>query len=371
MRPNEVMGIIFPNIHDELMGEMTSMRSMGSVPFAARYRIIDFSLSNLVNAGVSKIGIVTRGNYQSLMDHLGNGKPWDLDRKKGGIIFLPPYSFQDAPVYHGNVDALAGVMNFLKKSTEKYAVLCNANTVSNIDIEKMMDMHEDSGADITLTYKTGKPPANCSDTLLFSAKDGRLSDMRISKGETHDCDYSLGIMAIGRELLTELIEDAFRRGKTAIGRDILVPKNKLKIFGYKVEGFACVVDGVESYFNANFDLIRDSKARQHLFKGERPVYTKIYDDMPTKFGLFSHIEDSIIADGCVIEGSVKNCVIFRGARVERGAELENCIIMQDSVIGEGSVLRYVALDKSVKVSAGLDICGAPAFPVYVGKGKKI
>ncbi len=373
MRANEVMGIVFPNAHDDLMAQMTVLRSMGAVPFGARYRLIDFSLSNLVNAGITKVGVITRANYQSLMDHLGSGKPWDLDRKKGGIFFLPPYGYSETRVYTGHVDALQGAMSYIRKAKEQYVVLCDADVISNIDLSEMLAQHEHSGADVTVAYKKGKLPKNHRDIMSFYFNgEGRATEVLLSNAIDGDCDYSLDIVVIRRELLISLVAEASAKGKTSLWRDVLQPQaDTLKIYGYKVDSFAAVMDGIDSYVAANTALIECPKARQELFCKERPVYTKTRDDMPTKYGLEAKVTNSLVADGCIIEGEVKNCVLFRGVMVGKGAVLENCIIMQDCSIGEGSDLKYVVFDKNVTTGSRLSLCGAENFPVYIDKGQRI
>lgn len=368
MLSNQAMGIIFSNSHDDLIRELTEIRSMGSIPFGGRYRLVDFPLSNLVNAGISKVGIITRANYQSLMDHLGNGKPWDLDRKKGGLYILPPYGNVDAGVYTGHVDALAGVMNFLERSVEKYVVLCDSDVVCNIDLAPMMEAHIEKQADVSIAYKHGRLPKNHRDIMSFAFNDsGRVRDIELSQKIEGECDFSLDIMIIERELLIRLVKEATSRNQTSLGRDIFQHRvDDLRIFGWQVTDYVAVMDCIGAYVQSSMDLL-DADVRAQLFARERPIYTKTRDDMPTKYGLGSSVKNSIIADGCSIEGTVENCILFRGVKVQKGAVLRNCIIMQDSMIGENARLSHVTTDKQVFVTSGRVLTGADSYPIFIRK----
>lgn len=372
MRSNKILGIVFPNVHDELMGELTERRSMGSVPFCGRYRLIDFSLSNLVNAGISTVGIVTKYNYQSLMDHIGTGKAWDLDRKSGGLFFLPPYSNNDAKIYKGHLDGLAGAMHFLKSSKLRYVVLCDADVISNFDLSDMINKHIESGADATIAYKKGKMPLNHHDVMAFTLDGDKITDITFAAPEQKDCNFSLDITVMSREKLIEIVKYGYEHNLTSLSRDIFQKAyNDLDMRGYEVTSYAAVMDSPESYARITAEVVGNADIRKQLFLSERPVFTKIRDDMPTLYGLDSAVKNSLIADGCVIEGTVINSVLFRGVKVGKGAVVENSIVMQDSVVMENSEVQYVTLDKKVTVEAGKTLRGTSIYPIYVRKGAKV
>ncbi len=372
MRKTNVMGIVFPNAHDHLMGEMTESRSMGSLPFCGRYRIIDFSLSNLVNAGVSKVGIVTKNNYQSLMDHIGTGKAWDLDRKSGGLYFLPPYSNTDAKVYKGHVDGLFGAMTFLGNSSEEYVVMCDGDIITNFDLSDMIKHHIKSGADITIAYKKGVMPQNRQDVMAFELSGDKVTDIKFSATDTADSCVSLDITIMSRELLIEIVKEGYEHNFTSIARDVYQRGlSKLDIRGYEVTEYAAIMDSPVTYAKVTADVLSKPEIRRQLFCKERPVFTKTRDDMPTIYGLDSEVKNSLIADGCVIEGTVKNSVLFRGVKIGKGAIVENCIVMQDSSIEANSDLQYVTLDKKVTVTQGRTLRGTETYPIYVRKKAEV
>ena len=372
MRKNNVMGIVFPNAHDELMAEMTEVRSMGSVPFCGRYRLIDFSLSNLVNAGISKVGIVTKANYQSLMDHIGTGKAWDLDRKSGGLFFLPPYSNNEAKVYKGHVDGLFGAMTFLRHSTEQYVVLCDCDVITNFDLSKMVDRHIESGADITIAYKKGKMPANHHDVMSFALDNDKITDITFAATDEENCQYSLDITVMSRELLINIVNQGYQRNFTSLARDVFQRSYmELDMRGYEVKEYAAVMDSRETYAKITAEVVNNPSIREQLFCRERPVFTKTRDDMPTIYGLDSEVKNCLIADGCVIDGIVRNSVLFRGVKIGKDAVVENCIIMQDSVIENNADIQYVTLDKRVKIGGQKTLKGTSTYPIYVRKNAEV
>ena len=374
MKNNKMMGIIFSNMHDECMGELTNVRTAGSIPYGGRYRLIDFTLSNMVNSGVKDIGVVTRQNYQSLMDHVGSGRAWDLSRKVGGLRILPPYA-RGADVSDGHpgcLEALAGRLSYLRSVDAQYVVLSGADTVSNIDLRDVLRQHQETGADITAVYaETRREIAGRDVSTVEVAPDGRLTDVSVNVSTTGNHKEFLNIALISRELLIKLVTEGYAHGKKSFTRDVMqAHMDDYKIFGYEAEGFVARITGMESYFAANMALL-NSEARAQLFPAERPVFTKVRDEVPAKYGLKAKVENSLVADGCVIEGELENCIVFRGVRVGRGAVLKNCIIMQDAIVGENANLNYVIADKNVVVRSGRTLCGYSSIPFFLQKGMSV
>ena len=347
MRGNNIMGIIFSNLHEDLISEITDRRTMGAVPFGGKYRLIDFPLSNMVNSGINKIGVLTKSNYQSLIDHLGTGKAWDLSRKRDGLFILPP--FTNTSEYSNRMTTLNSIMPFLKNSTEEYVVISDCDTVCNIDYQKVCNKHLENGADITLVYKHGQIPAKLHDPTVFSLDSrGRIIDVLINSDITGSCSYYMNMMLIKRELLMELINKCISKNTLNFKRDIIQAEYKnLNVFGYEFDGFAPMITSMSNYFNANMQLM-DVEVRHDLFRGDRPIYTKVRDDMPTKYGLGSKVTNSLIANGCIIEGEVENCILFKGVHIGKGTKVSNCVIMQDTKIGSDSSLSYVIVDKDLQ-----------------------
>ncbi len=366
MRANNVLGLVFSNNFDNYLNELTSMRSMGSVPYGGRYRLIDFNLSAMVNSGMGKVGIITKSNYQSLMDHVGNGRAWDLARKKGGLYILPPFNSANTGLYKGRIEAIAGVMNFLQYSDEEYVLMCDCNAVYNFDLTQLFDYHEAKGADITIAYVNGETPNISELAVLDVDGDGKVSSVsrRLKDGVAN---YSINIVLMRKSLLERLINEALSVGYHSFTDDILKRNvDKLKVYGYEVKGTVKMLDSMQSYFEANMALL-DKDVRNDLCRSHS-VYTKVKDDVPAIYGLGSDVSNSLIADGCVIEGKVENSVLFRGVHVGKDAVIKNCVLMQNTYIGDDVQLNCVVADKNVVIKPNKVLSGDEKFPVYIGKG---
>ena len=374
----DALGIIFPNSYDSLLPELTSERLMASIPFASRYRMIDFILSGMVNCGIDNISIVVRKNYHSLLDHLGSGREWDLARKNGGLNIIPPYAQKAVKIYHGRVEALASILAFLKSQKEKYVVMSDTNTAVNFDFSSFIEAHIDSGADVTVAYAKEEIPAkavNANPTnenfwYTLGIDNGRVKEIQINPKEPGVQNFSMNIYVISRELLVEQIEAAYVKGYIYYERDILEPQlDKLNVQAYLYEGYSARICDMKSYFDENMKLL-DAKNLDALFEGN-PIYTKIRDDHPTRYITGSKVKNAMVADGCIIEGEVENCILFRGVEVRAGAKVKNCVLMQDSVIEGDARLEYVVSDKNVHVTEGKEIKGTDTFPVFIAKGQTV
>lgn len=362
MLNNNCLAIVFSNTGDDNLSELTSLRTMGSVPFGSRYRLVDFMLSNLVNAGISQVGLVTKRNYRSLQDHVGNGRSWDLARKKGGLCILSPYSLATSGVYKGKIDALHGCIDYLNHSPQDYVFICDSNVVSNFDLEPMVTNHIESGADISMAYKKG-----INGDIYLTVENDRIKKLSVGEGNVTD-NCSLGIILMKKELLISLIEEAMLHNFTDFSVDVLQRKaDSCSIIGYEVKEYVSVINSMQKYFDTNMELLKGD-IRKEVFNMEHPVFTKLRDDMPTRYGLESTVSDSLIADGCLIEGNVKNSIIFRGVHVAKGANVENCILMQSAKVGEDTSLSYVVSDKSVYFKPERTLVGCHSFPLVIGKG---
>lgn len=367
MSHSSIAGIIFTNVHDELMENFTAHRSMASIPFGGRYRLIDFPLSNLVNAGVTNVGLVIKEKYRSLLDHVGSGVAWDLDRKHGGLHLMPPYNTSGAKRYNGYIESLYGAMDFVNRCNAEYIVTYNSDVVANVDIDKVLKSHIKNNADITVVYTNGiRSSARDDEVELKFDNDGRLSGFEASTGEDKVVDYSISIMLFSKKVLCDNVKQAYIDNELYID-DII---EKFRVFGYKHNGFSAVMNGQKDYYDANMKLL-ESEVRKDLFCKERPILTKTRDDMPTRYGTQSIVNNSIIADGCVIEGTVKNSVLFRGVKVEKGAVIENSIIMQGAYIGANTTLDYVISDKNAKISNGITIKGTAENTFFIRKNQAL
>lgn len=367
MTGKNIVGIVFSNAYDECISELTGIRTMGSVPFASRYRLIDFTLSNMVNAGIEKVGVLTKSHYQSLMDHVGNGKPWDLSRKNEGLFILPPFSTSEVGENNDKLTSLKGVLGFISRSKEEYVLLSDCNSIVNIDIEDLINTHIDNSADITIVYKNGKPP-KLDNTLIFEIGFyGFVSEVKVGIPDVENANYSLNMILMRKSLLEKLVNEAINHNYKSFSKDIIQRNvGNLNIYGYEAKGYSATIESMESYFKVNMELL-DVANSDDLFNKDRPIYTKVRDDMPAIYGINSNVKNSLIADGCIIDGTVENSILFRGVKVEKGAVVKNSIVMQDGMIAQNSSINYVITDKSVVITSNKALSGAENYQLYIGK----
>ena len=370
-------GLIFSNIHDECLPELTRLRTMASVPFGGRYRLIDFPLSNMVNSGISKVGIITHYNYQSLLDHIGTGKDWDRARRSGGIKILPPFiTAYDAKatnsLYNTRLEALLGVTNFISRCTEDVLVLSDCDTICNIDLSKVLARHEETGADITVVTKRvteGNYNAERHSVLVLDENDKIIDAAEYSSDIKGAFNVSTNIMVITRRYLITVLNDAAAHGYTSFFRDIIAKNvGKADFRAYRFDGFYSLINNLPGYFETSMKLL-ESDVREELFEiAERPVFTKVRNSSPTSYSKDAKVSNSIVADGCVIEGEVENCVVFRGVKVGKGTVVRNSILLQDTYVGENVNLNCVITDKNTVIRDGRNLSGHETMPFYIGKG---
>lgn len=369
-----VLGIVFSNMHDHLISELTAIRSMGSVPVGGRYRLIDFVLSGFTNSGIENVGVITKSNYQSLMDHLGNGREWDLSRRRGGLCILPPFGrAETGGMYRGRVEALAGVMGFIRNSPSDYVLTADCDIIANIDYSAFMKNHIDSGADISVMYKKMKLTGDNSKDMSTFLLDGDdvVRDMLINPEIKGEQNVYINVMMIGKDLLDRVVNDCFSRNLYMFDKDVLQAGiHRYRIHAFEFKGYAARIDSMKSYYAANMAIL-ETGVREALFPRDRPIYTKIRDEAPVRYGLRSNVKNSLIADGCMIEGDVENSLLFRGVKVAKGAKIRNSIIMQGTLVGANSNLDYVITDKDVTIKDNRMIMGFETYPVYISKGSSV
>ncbi len=368
-----ILGIIFSNMHDNSLGELTDHRTMGSVPFGGRYRFIDFPLSNMVNSGITNIGVVTKSNYQSLIDHIGSGREWDLARKRGGLYVLPPFSSSHSGIYRGRLEALAGIRSFISTQTADYILLSDCDVIANINYQEMVDTHISSGADITVMYK--RMPIESSDLYETTAfeldEQHRVTDVMIGPQNKGYYNVYENVVIMSKELLERIIQETSQRSQYSFKRTILQgSRDRFDIRGYEYTGVSMTIHSIHGYFKANMQLL-DKETRSSLFRPGNPIYTKIKDEVPAKYGMASRVVNSMIADGCVIDGTVENSIIFRGVKIARGAVVKNSIVMQGTTVGEGASMDYVMVDKDVFIREGKELKGSNTYPIYIAKGSVV
>ncbi|MBP3685186.1 MAG: glucose-1-phosphate adenylyltransferase subunit GlgD [Oscillospiraceae bacterium] len=367
-----VMGIIFTN--DATMGELTNKRTIASIPFGGRYRQVDFALSNLSCAGVRHIGIIARQNYQSLMNHIGDGEEWGLELGEGGLEFLTPYAQTAVGTYRGKLESLMNAMDFLEYGDEdELVVLTDSAVLSNIDLRAVIDAHVASGKDVTVVTKDGICNGEKQIDLAIKVVDGEIKDMAVNYVANPEYSASMDIFVLSKKYLIQSVKFLVARDKFHMDRDLVMGgwnRGNVTVNIYPFAGTAMFNESVEEYFANSMALIKKD-VRADIFGGAHPVYTKVRDRVPTYYGEGSEVENSLIADGGMIEGEVEDSILFREVTIGKGAEVEDCIIMNDAVIGEGAELKYVILDKNVTVTPGAKLIGTKKNPIIVKRGETV
>lgn len=369
---DKMLSVLFASGNESKLNELTIHRTTASLPFGGRYRLIDFALSNLVNSGITRIGIVTRSNYSSLMDHIRMGRDWDLNRKNSGIAVFPPYVLNTSrEVYKGKIEALYTMIDFMQPAPEDYVVVANCNIAANIDYEDVLNEHKKHGADITVLSHEAETTSSRR-VVVKKNEENRVVDLYTveTPSETRQ-QISLNIYLMKKDLLIDLVETAYAHGFVDFEKDILFRiLEEKKVYAYEPKGYAAIVDDVKTYYNESLRLLK-REIREELFGGPAKIYTKVKDSVPTQFQDHAHVKNSLIADGCIINGTVENSILFRNVRIEEGAAVKDSIIMEGGVVMKGSILSSAVTDKNVTIREDRQISGFSTYPIVIVKNKVV
>ena len=377
----QALGLVFSDIHEWDVGALTTNRTAAAIPFAGRYWLIDFVLSNMINSGIHKVGVITKSNYQSLMEHIGSGKDWDLSRKNGGIAILPPYGEGVGPsIYRGRFDALTRISNYIDNSPQEFVVMSDCDMICNINYKNVIDFHIKSGADITAVYNEHYiDKESAAHSVLYNLSEDtsqpdRIAEVYLSpwyvEGGTFKVSMNTWVMR--REYMINMIQNAVATGKTRFDRDILLAEvNNIKIIGYEHKGYCAHINSINNYFIHNMEMLDNNKRNELFYSTGRNIYTKVRDSEPARYGENANVRNSLIADGCIIDGTVENSVIFRGVKIGRNSVLKNCIVMQDGIIGGDCDLEWMIADKGVLITDGKRLIADKEYLMYITKNKRI
>ena len=363
------LGIIFSDMQDWSMTELASHRSVAAIPFGGRYRLVDFPLSNMVNSGVNKICIITKSNYRSLMEHVGSGKDWDLSRKKGGILIFPPYAVgENHGLFNGRLDALKRVLDYISSSKEKYVILSDCDMICNIDYNKVISYHEAKNSDITAVYTKSTLEKNSSiHKILYEFdEEGRADDILVYPITKGAHNIGLNTWVMNKDFLESIIYDAIARNYKDFSYDVLASKvHSLRIFGYEYTGFYAHIDSLQSYYDNSMELLNIEKQQSLFYAKTGPIYTKTKDSAPTKYCKEANVKNSLVASGCIIEGTVENSIVFRGVNVGKNAVVKNSIILPHSTIGENAKLNSIVTDTYTYVNSDRTLLGYSNCPFFI------
>ena len=371
-------GIIFSSLNTNTLSRLTSDRTVAAIPFACRYRLIDFCLSNMVNANISNISIIANYNYRSLLEHIGSGKDWDLARRENGVNFISPFltamNQNEAKMYSTHMEALKSMKEYIREFKEDYVVMMDSDTALNIDIADVIKTHEKSGASVTVVTRTIEDDfSSKTPKLMLSSVDGKVTDMAMSsKYSSNVPELSLGIYVMRTDYLRTLIEQAVAYNLNSF-TGILLKNCKTSHFGaYNFTGFAASVSSFLDYYKYSMELAKSEEARESLiWKREAPIFTRVHNSSPTAHRTAAHVENSLIADECEIEGTVINSIIFRDIKVEKGAVVKNSVLFHGTTVGKNANLNCIVTDKDVHITDGVTLSGNENMPFYVQKGRKV
>lgn len=369
------IGMIFGNCRSDVLMGLTANRPIAAVPFGGRYRLMDFVLSNMVNSGLRTVGIITPHHYRPILDHLKSGKDWFLDRKTGGLFILPGLDYSLKTSGSGFlIRDLINNIDFLKKDRAENVIMSCCSLIINLNFKDVLQFHQQKGADITFVYKEEELPPGTRRNELYLEIDEQdrvnsfSSWLNLEKAKKRNS--FLEVFIIKKHLLLQLLENYDAINSKDLLEVIAGYFEELKVFGYQFTGYVGKIASVKDYFDRSMELL-DLDVQKELFAGKNKIHTKINDNPPSLYGPNARVTNSLVASGCKIEGSAENSILFREVKIEKGAMVKNCIIMQKSRIGANAILENVILDKFAFVESDNIIMGKKNQPVVIKKGATV
>lgn len=370
----KVLGIILAGGRGEYLGPLTQVRTSAALPVFGKYRSIDFTLSNMVNSGISKVGIITQYSPRSLMDHIGSGKEWDLDRKQGGVFILQPYysPYNPSMGYKGTADAMFQNMNILRRGNEDYVLIGSGDHIFKTDLSEIFKYHVEVGADITVLTGDKTRDFDANALSLLKCKDGRVIEWVEKKhsseiSDQFDC-VAFGLYFMNKFLLRELLFSTVPNGENEFVKGIIIPNlASLNVREYRYHGYwRDIKQSKNCYYRTNLDIL-NPEIRRELFYEHGPVYTKLKDLPPPKITGTASMSNSVIADGCLVGGKVEDSVLFRDTKVMAGATVRNSVLLEGCLVEEGAYIENVILDKYCTVRSGRSFTGETVDPTVIEK----
>lgn len=370
-------GIIFSSLNDNTLSRLTSDRTVSAIPFACRYRLVDFCLSNLVNANISNINIVANYNYRSLMDHIGSGKDWDLARRAGGINIISPFQTaksSTAKMFSTRMEALINIKDYISEIKEDYVVLMDSDNVLNINLLEVISSHIEAEADMTVvTHKVSEDYSSKHERMMILSEDGIIKDISMgSKYSKTNPELCLNIFVMSTVYLRKLIEEASAHKESSLTTLIFKNYKNSKYRAYDYVGYVASVSSFLDYYKCSMELVTNSDSRLSLLhKRERPIFTRVHNSAPVAYKNHAEVTNSMIADDCIIDGTVINSVIFRNVKIEKGAIVKNSVLFSGTVVSKNAKLNSIVTDKDVYITEGVNLSGHDNMPFYIQKGRKV
>jgi len=368
-------GLCLSDPHPDRASDGSPIRTLSATRFAGRYRLVDFMLSNMVNSGIYTIGMILNSHYQSLISHIGMGKEWDLARKSGGVMFFPPYHADERRGVNSELDGpLQRAVGFLAESKADYVILADSGVIYNMDYRAAIDAHKKNCADVTAIYaRKTIDPTERENAIAFKIEEGgRVREIVRSPNSTDMINLSLGAYIMQKRFLVQLTAGEKNCGMLRFSGFLLADAlERLNVMAYEFKGYSAHICSIETFFRYNMEML-DIGKRNALFDFEgRRIFTYRKDSLPTKYGKNADIKNSIVADGCQIEGTVINSVVCRNVRIGAGAIVKNCILQDDTLIGDDATLDCVIADRSVVISENRNMVGYKTYPTYIERSRVI
>jgi len=360
------IGILMLNEQEDNIKSLTKSRPIASIPIGGRYRIIDFVLSNMVNSGIHNIGIFTNTKSRSLVDHLGSGKPWDLDRKINGLFL---FNLTSERAQLRDIDILSGNMEYIYRTKQEYVIISSSNMLCNMDYNEAAKYHEESGSDITIIYKktnNGRRHYVNSNTLYINEENKVLSVGK-NIGADDKLNISMEMFIMKKSSLITIVNKCIQTGyHNSIKAAIYNQVSKLNVNAYEFKGYLQCINSIKNYYKTSMDML-NSKITKELFYNKGLIYTKSKDEAPTKYFSGAKVNNALISNGCILKGKIEKSIISRRVIVHTGAVIKNCIIFQNCEIKKGCKLTNVIIDKNTIIPENTVLEGDEEFPVVIEK----
>ena len=366
-----VVGIVNLQESNDLIRELAATRAVEALPFAGRYRVVDFSLSNMINSGISSVGLMLPDYSRAILDHIRSGKDWDLARRRDGLTYLPA-ALPGTDARKGDLKDIYANLDFAELSDKKYVLFVNGSYVYNIDFQEVLDYHQKSGADITMIYKTVDEDNPGKTVVIETATNGIVTDLAETNGAKKGQKTVLSAYLMPVPTFAYIVRTSYERG----GQDFLIDgimkhASEQKISAYEHKGYVARINSTEAYYKANRDCLNPEIWAELFMNKERPIFTKVKDEVPVQYKDTAEVKNSLVANGCIIRGRVENSIIFRGVNVGKGAVVKDCILMQRCQIEEGARVENIICDKNVMITKNRWLKGVESFPYIIKKNTRI
>ena len=365
------MGIVNLQENNTLIRDLTATRAVESLPFAGRYRMLDFALSSLVNSGINSVGVMLPDYSRSVLDHIRSGKDWDLARRRDGLTYLPA-ALPDSDSRKGDLKDLYANLDFAELSDRKYVAFTNGSFVYNIDFNNVFKFMEDTEADITMVYHVAEEDRSGKNVVIQTSTNGIVTDLAevpsVKKGDK----VAISVYLMPVPTFAYIVRSTYERG----GQDFMIDgiirhSDEHKISAYEHKGYVAHINSTAEYYKANREMLDPNNWEEIFMQSERPIYTKVKDEVPVQYKSTANVKNSLIANGCIIRGTVENSIIFRGVTVGKDAVVKDCILMQRCNVGEGARVENVIADKNVIISKNRWLKGSENYPYIVTKNVRI